>query len=79
MLGILVDAAVYMAPLALMDTFMVKKYCGADPQEWIDKRQSWIQTTRPLPLEPPSVLQIFYQVQNLSCRWRSSCGVGEVV
>lgn len=67
MLGILVNAVVYIVPLALMDTFMVKKYCGADPQEWIDRRQNWVQTTRPLPLEPPSVLQIFYQVTGTSC------------
>lgn len=78
-LGILVNAVVYIVPLALMDTFMVKKYCGVDPQEWIDRRQNWVQTTRPLPLEPPSLLQVFYQVTDTSCHlhWLSLSAVGD--
>lgn len=52
------DAVVYMAPLMFLDTFMVKKYYGVDPSIWEEKRISLIQTTRALPLEPPTVLQI---------------------
>ncbi|XP_013416672.1 cholesterol 25-hydroxylase-like [Lingula anatina] len=50
----------YMAPLALLDTFMVKHYkgCGIDPMVWKIKRQTWVQTTRALPAEPPSVALI---------------------
>lgn len=52
--GILRDAVIYLAPLMLLDTFIVKKYHAVDPEIWVEKRKSWIQTTRALPLEPPS-------------------------
>ncbi|KAK7490379.1 hypothetical protein BaRGS_00018358, partial [Batillaria attramentaria] len=61
-LGIMRDAAVYMTPLALLDTFMVKRYCGVDPREWDIRRQDWIQTTRALPIPPPTVAQLAYEV-----------------
>lgn len=61
-LGIAMDAVVYIAPLATMDTLMVKRYCGVDPQEWSLQQQNWIQTTRALPLHPPTLFQLFYQV-----------------
>lgn len=58
----LLEAVVYIAPLACLDTILVKKYCGVHPQEWDLKQRDWIQTTRALPLDPPTVLQIVYQV-----------------
>ncbi|CAC5414486.1 CH25H [Mytilus coruscus] len=51
-------AILYMAPLATMDTFIVKKYHGVQPDVWDDKRVNWIQTTRALPEMPPTVLQL---------------------
>lgn len=51
-----------MAPLALLDTVIVKKYNGVDPTIWRTKELAWIQTTRALPAAPPSVGQLFFQV-----------------
>ena len=62
MIGILINAVIYMTPLATLDTFMVKRYCGADPAEWEEHRQHWIQSTRALPYQPPTVFELFYQV-----------------
>lgn len=61
-LGILKDVLWYMAPLALLDTVIVKKYNGVDPTLWRTKELAWIQTTRALPASPPSVGQLFFQV-----------------
>ncbi|XP_076440840.1 cholesterol 25-hydroxylase-like isoform X2 [Babylonia areolata] len=61
-LGIAWEAVIYMAPLALLDTVMVKRYYGVDPQEWSQRQQHWVQTTRALPLHPPTLLQLCYQV-----------------
>ncbi|XP_025111362.1 cholesterol 25-hydroxylase-like isoform X1 [Pomacea canaliculata] len=61
-LGILKDVVWYMAPLALLDTVIVKKYNGVDPTLWRTKELAWIQTTRALPAAPPSVGQLFFQV-----------------
>lgn len=61
-LSILVDAIFYMTPLMLLDTFMVKKYPGVDPQIWDEKRKDIIQITRALPEDPPTVFQIVFQL-----------------
>ena len=58
----LMEAAEYATPLILLDTFMVKKYWGVDPKEWDIRRRDWIQVTRALPEDPPTVFQIFYQL-----------------
>ena len=54
----------YAVPLNLMDTFMVKKYtnCGINPDEWDLRRADWIQHTRALPEQPPTIIQIGYQL-----------------
>ncbi|KAL8597163.1 hypothetical protein ACOMHN_050499 [Nucella lapillus] len=61
-LGILKDAVIYMAPLAALDIVIVKRYCGVDPAQWAVRQEHWIQTTRALPLPPPSLLQLAFQV-----------------
>ncbi|XP_045156964.2 cholesterol 25-hydroxylase-like protein [Mercenaria mercenaria] len=53
---------IYMTPLMLLDTFMVKKYHGVDPSVWIDKRSTFIQSTRALPALPPSAVSIVIQL-----------------
>jgi hypothetical protein len=57
---------VYMAPLAFLDTVVVKKYCGVEPEEWEIRSQAWIQTTRALPVQPPTVFQLVFQVNRLN-------------
>ncbi|KAL4237002.1 hypothetical protein ACF0H5_005386 [Mactra antiquata] len=61
-LEILKMGILYMAPLMLLDTFLVKKYHGVDPSIWIDKRRTNIQTTRALPVIPPSTIGIVFQL-----------------
>ena len=60
--GMLKEAVYYMTPLMLLDTFIVKKYAGVDPSIWELKRQSILQTTRALPEEAPTVLQVAFQL-----------------
>lgn len=60
--GIMKMAVMYMAPLMLLDTFMVKKYYGVDPSALVEKRTSWLQTTRALPQDPPSVFAVVFQL-----------------
>ncbi|KAK6188790.1 hypothetical protein SNE40_004896 [Patella caerulea] len=61
-IGMIIQGFVYLTPLMLMDTFMVKKYVGIDPEVWDEKRKSWIQTTRALPEEAPSLFQLIFQL-----------------
>lgn len=63
-LFIIKEAILYMSPLMILDTVMVKKYggVGIDPDVWTEKRKSIIQTTRALPTEAPSVLAIVCQL-----------------
>ena len=56
------EGIVYVIPLLSLDTFLVKKYPGVSPDEWITRRASLVQTTRALPVEPPTVFQIVYQL-----------------
>ena len=58
------QAILYMLPLMALDTVMVKKYggVGIDPEVWVEKRESILQTTRALPLEPPTVLAVVCQL-----------------
>ena len=49
----------YAAPLMLLDTVMVKRYCDVDPTAL---PTGWIQTLRALPLAPPSVLRLVVQL-----------------
>ena len=55
---ILREALIYMTPLMLLDTFMVKRYNWVDPQDLLLRRQNWIQMTRALPVRPPTVFQM---------------------
>ena len=59
---ILLEAIVYCTPLMTLDTFMVKKYTGVDPQEWEILKQTVVQRTRALPAEPPTVFQVAWQL-----------------
>ena len=56
--GLLVEAAGYMWPFLALDFVIVKKYPGVDPSEWQERRKSWIQTTRALPVAAPSVRDV---------------------
>ncbi|ESP05589.1 hypothetical protein LOTGIDRAFT_103020 [Lottia gigantea] len=56
------QAVIYLSPLMLMDTFMVKKYAGVEPTIWVEKRQSWIQTTRALPEDPPTLFFLVFDL-----------------
>jgi cholesterol 25-hydroxylase len=55
---LLTDGLAYMAPLGLMDTFMVKWYAGVPEAEILLKREWLIQRTRALPELAPSVGEI---------------------
>lgn len=59
---ILVEAVTYCTPLMTLDTLMVKKYPGVEPTEWQRRRHSWIQYTRALPPDPPSLISIILQL-----------------
>lgn len=56
------EVAMYITPLMILDTFMVKKYHGVEPSIWVEKRSTLIQTTRALPRDPPSVFQISFHL-----------------
>ncbi|KAK3592904.1 hypothetical protein CHS0354_004131 [Potamilus streckersoni] len=56
------EAVWYVTPLMILDTFVVKKYCGVDPKIWIEKSNDWIQITRALPNKAPSVIQVIFQL-----------------
>ena len=56
------DVLYYTGPLMILDTFIVKKYCGVEPAIWEEKRKDWIQSTRALPSDAPSIFEIFYQL-----------------
>lgn len=64
LLFIVKQAILYMSPLMLLDTVMVKKYggVGIDPEVWAEKRKSLIQTTRALPEESVSVSALVTQL-----------------
>ena len=59
---ILQSAMFYMAPLMVLDTFLVKKFSGVDPSLWEQKGKVWIQYTRALPPKSPTIFQISYQL-----------------
>ncbi|XP_033737748.1 LOW QUALITY PROTEIN: cholesterol 25-hydroxylase-like [Pecten maximus] len=59
---IVVEAIVYLTPLMLLDTFTIKKYMGVHPSVMAQKRLSVIQTTRPLPIAPPTVGGVCFQL-----------------
>ena len=61
-LGMLKEAVVYMTPLMLLDTFMVKKYHNVDPSIWKAKKESLIQYTRALPLDPPELGRVLFDL-----------------
>jgi cholesterol 25-hydroxylase len=61
-LGMLKEAVVYMAPLMFLDTIIVKKYHNVDPEVWKLKQQSIIQYTRALPVDPPDLRCIVFQL-----------------
>lgn len=52
----------YVFPLMVLDTFMVKKYKGTDPEAIRIRKLDWIQKTRPLPIIPPTPYEIIFQV-----------------
>ena len=52
------ETVFYVTPLMILDTFLVKKYYNVDPREWELRRQLWIQHTRALPRDPPSLAGI---------------------
>lgn len=56
------EAVVYISPLMILDTVMVKKYCGVHQSIWAEKRTTLIQTTRALPDSPPTVFQICFHL-----------------
>ena len=60
--NIIIEAVVYCTPLMTLDTFMIKKYWNVDPKEWEVRRENWIQETRALPKDPPTLFQIFYHL-----------------
>lgn len=55
-------AILYISPLATLDTFIVKKYVDVDPQIWGRKRLDLIQTTRALPLNPPNLYDVVFDL-----------------
>lgn len=57
-----IQALMYVAPLAFLDTFMVKKYAGVDPEIIADKRKDWIQHTRALPTSAPTISAILFHI-----------------
>ncbi|OWF46328.1 cholesterol 25-hydroxylase-like [Mizuhopecten yessoensis] len=59
---LLMEAVTYLTPLMLLDTFTIKKYVGVHPSVMAQKRLSFIQTTRPLPIAPPTVGQVGFQL-----------------
>lgn len=61
-LGMLKEAVIYMAPLMFLDTVTVKKYHGVDPSIWKAKQQSVIQHTRALPLDPPELGRVLFDL-----------------
>ena len=56
------EAICYMTPFFILDTFMVKRYWDVDPEEWIWRRKSWIQSTRALPTFAPTFSGIIIQL-----------------
>lgn len=54
----LTETVFYISPLMILDTVLVKKYYCVDPSEWEIRRQHWIQYTRALPCDPPSLSEI---------------------
>lgn len=60
--GDIVEGIIYVSPLMILDTFTVKKYTNVDPSEWTMRRQNWIQYTRALPADAPTIFQITYQL-----------------
>lgn len=61
-LGMLKEAVIYMAPLMFLDTVTVKKYNGVDSNIWTAKHQSIIQYTRALPLDPPELGRVLFDL-----------------
>ncbi|XP_006821049.1 uncharacterized protein LOC102803507 [Saccoglossus kowalevskii] len=55
-LELILEVVVYVAPLATLDTFMVKKYAGVTDEDLVEVRKHWIQTERILPVDPPNVM-----------------------
>ena len=56
------EIVVYTAPLAVLDTVIVKKYAGVDAAILQDKRSSWLHYTRDLPEAAPSISAILLHV-----------------
>lgn len=61
-MNIIFEAIIYLTPLMLLDTFTIKKYMGVQPSVMAQKRLSFIQTTRPLPIAPPTVGGVCFQL-----------------
>lgn len=61
-LGIIWKAILYMTPFATLDTILVKKYVGVEPEIWDEKSTHWIQTTRALPYVPPSLFYLIFHL-----------------
>ena len=59
---VLLETVHYATPFLLLDFTTVKKYPGVNPSEWSMRRSSFIQTTRALPPNAPSILDINCQL-----------------
>lgn len=60
--SIIMETIEYSAPLLILDTIKAKRYSGVDPMEWEIRERNWIQYTRALPKDPPTVLQVSIQL-----------------
>ena len=60
--GVLSESFQYAWPFLFLDFVTVKKYSGVDASEWALRRQTWLQSTRALPLHAPTLFQICYQL-----------------
>ena len=57
-LQVVQESIVYMIPLGLLDTFMVKWYSTVPESQIRYRSQQWIQVTRALPQQSPKLLEI---------------------
>lgn len=60
--GLVQKTVLYITPLATLDTFIVKKYVDVQPHIWEVKRKDWIQITRALPLNPPTFIEVVFDL-----------------
>ncbi|XP_062611732.1 cholesterol 25-hydroxylase-like isoform X2 [Saccostrea cucullata] len=60
--GMLKDSVIYMGPFMFLDSVMVKKYHNVNPSIWKLKQQSFIQNTRALPVDPPELGRVIFDL-----------------